>query len=194
MGRCQILLENEIFKKLVSRRKHDVYHNLLVNGCSDIAFQKTQWTNTSRWHCTPNHHRLWKLNTGLQATWDMSFSTLPPDSRTSRTTNVSEHFCFAEIIHPPHRCGISYWLDSMIIVCVGGCVCLWVCLRLATINGHCIMFSFITQHNATDVASFEGACNWQADCRNVHQSSCLWIECSFLYHKPSPKAFQRIWQ
>ncbi len=32
------------------------------------------------------------------------------------------------------------------------------------------MCSFITQHNATDVASFEGACNWHADCRNVHQS------------------------
>ncbi len=44
--------------------------------------KKTQWTNSSRWHCTPNHHRLWKLNTGLQATWSMSFSTLPPDSRT----------------------------------------------------------------------------------------------------------------
>ncbi len=29
----------------------------------------------------PNHHRLWKLNTGLQATWAMSFSTLPPDSK-----------------------------------------------------------------------------------------------------------------
>ncbi len=56
--------------------------NVLVNGCSDVGFQKTQWTNTSRWHCTPNHHRLWKLNTGLQATWAMSFSTLPPDSRT----------------------------------------------------------------------------------------------------------------
>ncbi len=26
-----------------------------VNGCSDVGFQKTQWTNTSRWHCTPNH-------------------------------------------------------------------------------------------------------------------------------------------
>ncbi len=45
-------------------------------------FQKTQWTNTSRWHCTPDNHRLWKLTTGLQATWAMSFSTLPPDSRT----------------------------------------------------------------------------------------------------------------
>ncbi len=56
-----------------------------VNGCSGVGFQKTQWTNTSRWwtpNCTPNHHRLWKLNTGLQATWAMSFSTLPPDSRT----------------------------------------------------------------------------------------------------------------
>ncbi len=29
------------------------------------------------------------------------------------------------------------------------------------------MCSFITQHNATDVASFEGACNWHADYRNA---------------------------
>ncbi len=50
VGRCQILLENEIgvFKKLVSRRKHEVFQNVLVNGCSDVGFQKTQWTNTSR--------------------------------------------------------------------------------------------------------------------------------------------------
>ncbi len=47
-----------------------------------VLKKKTQWTNTSRWHCTPNHHRLWKLNAGLQATWAMSFSTLPPESRT----------------------------------------------------------------------------------------------------------------
>ncbi len=71
-----------IFKKLVSRRKHEMLQNVLINGCSDVGFQKTQWTNTSRWHYTPNHHRLWKLNTGLQITWAMSFSTLPPDSRT----------------------------------------------------------------------------------------------------------------
>ncbi len=58
--------------------KHEVLQNFLVNGCSE----KTQWTKSSRWHCTPNHHRLWKLNTGLQATWAMSFSALPPDSGT----------------------------------------------------------------------------------------------------------------
>ncbi len=83
-GRCQILLENEIriFKKLVTRRKHEMLQNVLVNRCSDVCFQNTQWTNTSRWHCTQNHHRLWKLNPGLQATWAMSFSTLPSDSRT----------------------------------------------------------------------------------------------------------------
>ncbi len=52
VDRCQILLENEIsiFKKLVSRKKHEVLQNVLVNGCSDVGFQKTQWTNTSRWH------------------------------------------------------------------------------------------------------------------------------------------------
>ncbi len=30
----------------------------------------------------PQIIRLWKLNTGLHATWAMSFSTFPPDSRT----------------------------------------------------------------------------------------------------------------
>ncbi len=47
---AQILLENEIsiFKKLVSRGMHEVLQNFLVKGCSDIGFQKTQWTNTSR--------------------------------------------------------------------------------------------------------------------------------------------------
>lgn len=38
--------------------------------------------------------------------------------------------------------------------------------------------SFITRHNATDAASFEGACKWHADCRNVHQS-CY---CEFNVH------------
>ncbi len=42
---------------------------------------------------------------------------------------------FAEIIHLPHRCGISRcWLDSMIIA--------QVCLRLATIKGHSKICSF----------------------------------------------------
>ena len=43
------------------------------------------------------------------------------------------------------------------------------------------MCSFVTQHNATDVSSFEEACNWHADCRNFHQSCCQRISCSFLY-------------
>ncbi len=32
-----------------------------------LVFKKHKWTNTSRWHCTPNPHRLWKLNTGLMS-------------------------------------------------------------------------------------------------------------------------------
>ncbi len=31
---------------------------------------------------TPNHHWLWKLHTGLQATWILWLSSLPPDSGT----------------------------------------------------------------------------------------------------------------
>ncbi len=85
---------------------------------------------------------------------------------------VSEHFSFAEIIHPPHRCGISRcWLDSMVIA--------QVCLRLVTIKGHSKIYSFITQHNATDVASYEGACNWHADWRNVHHSCCRELNVHF---------------
>ncbi len=46
------------------------------------GLQKTHWTNTSRWHGSPNHHWLWTLHTGLQATWILCLSTLPPDSGT----------------------------------------------------------------------------------------------------------------
>ncbi len=42
VGRCQILLENEIsiFKKLVSRRKHEVIQNVLVTGAVTLVFKK----------------------------------------------------------------------------------------------------------------------------------------------------------
>ncbi len=81
---AKVLLEKEISIsiKLVGRWKHNVLQNLLVDGCVDFGLDKTQWTNTSRRHCTPNHHRLWKLHTGLQATWIQFLSTLPPDSGT----------------------------------------------------------------------------------------------------------------
>ncbi len=41
-------MKSASFKMLVSRRKHEVLQNFLVNGCSDVGFQKTKWTNTSR--------------------------------------------------------------------------------------------------------------------------------------------------
>ncbi len=62
--------------------QYKVHKNLLVNGYIDFGLDKTQWTNTSRWHGNPNHHRLWKLHTGLQATWMLCHSSLPPDSGT----------------------------------------------------------------------------------------------------------------
>ncbi len=84
VGMCQVLLENEISIsiKLVSRRKHEVLYIFLVDGCVDCGLQKTQWTNTSRWHGSPNHHWLWILHTGLQATWILCLSTFPPNSGT----------------------------------------------------------------------------------------------------------------
>ncbi len=80
---AKVLLEKEISIsiKLVSRWKHKVLQNLPVDGCVDFGLDKTQWTNTSRCHGTPNHHWLRKLHTGLQVAWIMCLSTLPPDSR-----------------------------------------------------------------------------------------------------------------
>ncbi len=68
---CQVLLENEISIsiKLVSRRKHGSALKFPGRWLRWLWTQKTQWTNTSRWHGSPNHHWLWKLHTGLQATW-----------------------------------------------------------------------------------------------------------------------------
>ncbi len=81
---AKVLLENEISIsiKFVSRWKNKVLQNLLVDSCIDFGLDKTQWANTNRWHGSPNHHWLWKLHTGLQATWIMCLSTLRPDSGT----------------------------------------------------------------------------------------------------------------
>ncbi len=81
---AKVLLEKEISIsiKLVSRCKHKVLQNLLVDGWIDFGLDKTQWTNTSKCHGTPNHHWLQKLHTGLQATWILCLSTLPSDSGT----------------------------------------------------------------------------------------------------------------
>ncbi len=68
--------EISIFKKLVSRRKHEVLQHFLVNGCSDVGFQKTQWTNTSRWHCTPNY-----ITDCGNFTLDLGYELLHPSSR-----------------------------------------------------------------------------------------------------------------
>ncbi len=56
------------------------------------GLQKTQWTNTSRWHGSPTHHWLWKLHTGLQATWILCLSTLPPDSGTLFPNEMQNYF------------------------------------------------------------------------------------------------------
>ncbi len=51
-------------------------------ACVDLGPQKTQWTNTADYMAPPNHHWLWKLYTGPQATWILCLSSLPPDSGT----------------------------------------------------------------------------------------------------------------
>ncbi len=78
---AKVLQEKEISIsiKLVCRCKHKVLQNLLVDGWVDFGLDKTQWTNTSRRHGTPNHHWLQKRHTGLQAAWILCLSSLSPD-------------------------------------------------------------------------------------------------------------------
>ncbi len=81
---AKVLMEKEISIsiKLVSRWKHKVLQNPLVDSCTNFGLDKTEWTNTCRHHSTPNHPGLQKLHTGLQAAWILCLSTLPPDSGT----------------------------------------------------------------------------------------------------------------
>ncbi len=65
-------------------RLHFTYNYTLYNYyvTNKETLNLEPWTNTSRWHGSPNHHWLWKLHTGLRATWILCLSTLPPDSGT----------------------------------------------------------------------------------------------------------------
>ncbi len=56
----------------------------LVNGCSDVGFQKNTMDQHQQMTLHPKSSQTVETSghTGLQATWAMRFSTLPPDSRT----------------------------------------------------------------------------------------------------------------
>ncbi len=52
VGRCQVMLENEISISisLSAEGSMKCSKNFLVDGRIDFGLDKTQWTNTSRWH------------------------------------------------------------------------------------------------------------------------------------------------
>ncbi len=105
---------NQHRHKLVSRRKHEVKFalNFLVDGCVDCWLQKTQWTKTSRWHGSPNHHWLWKLHTGLQATWILCLSILHPDYRTLVSKlNATFTFIWKEDFGPLSKSPVLFLLS-----------------------------------------------------------------------------------
>ncbi len=97
--RCQVLLENEIFHKV--GQQQEVWSALKLPDillCWPWTSENTVWWHgTSRWHGNPNHHWLWKLYTGPQATWILCLSSLPPDSGTliskgnAKFTFIREH-------------------------------------------------------------------------------------------------------
>ncbi len=53
------------------------------------------------------------------------------------------------------------------------------------------MCSFITQHNATDVASFEGACNWHAQGQGLDPVEDDALDWHVQQHVPIPANIQQ---
>ncbi len=116
---AKVLLEKEISisMKLVSRWKHKVLQNLLVDGFIDFGLDKTQWTNTSRRHGTPNHHWLWKH-------WTSSSLDSVPLQSSSRPwfTNEKQNLLSSEkrILDP--------WATVQFFFSTAQVRCFWLCL------------------------------------------------------------------
>ncbi len=120
---AKVLLEKEISIsiKLVSRWKHKVLKNLLVDGCIDFGLDKIQWTNTSRRHGIPNHHWLRKLHTGLQAAWFLCLSSLPPVSR-PWFPNEMQNVLLSE------KRTLDHWATVQFFFSLAQVKCFWCCL------------------------------------------------------------------
>ncbi len=121
---AKVLLEKEISISinLVSRRKHKVLQNLLVDGCIDFGLDKTQWTNTSICHGTSNHHWLRKLHTGLQAAWILWLCSLPPDSR-PWFPNEMQNVLLSEKRTLDHWATIQLFFSLAQVRCFWRCFC-----------------------------------------------------------------------
>ncbi len=64
--------------------------------------------------CSPNHHWLWTLHTGLQETWILCLSTLPPDSGTLMSKlNAKFTFIWKEDFGPPSNSPVIFLLSPV---------------------------------------------------------------------------------
>ncbi len=86
-----------------------------------VDFRKHSGPTPADDHGSPNHHWLWKLHTGLQATWILCLSTLPPDSGTLISKwNAKFTFIWKEDFGP-----LS---NSPVIFSTAQVRCFWCCL------------------------------------------------------------------
>jgi hypothetical protein len=160
---AQLLLNN--LTLLASLRQSDLI------GASAVSFPHS---SALHWGATPNKNLNKNINAPCKhvkshGSWaEIKDHRNVPYAQKAYFSKMLCTYLFTSLfvsISLPDRCGISRrWLNSILITQVH--------LVLGTIKGQSTMCSFVTQHNATEVSSFEGACNWHADCRNVHQSCC----------------------
>ena len=152
----------------MSKLEHFWLNPLCIKACADWQISVQSIYKYTEQNISTQHVKCWfhELKYKIPDIFHTHKNIISLKLWAQSFTSVSEHFSFAKIIHPPDRCGISRsWLNSMIITQVN--------LVLGEINGHSKMFSFVTQHNATDVSHFDGVCKY----RNAHQICCQIIEC-----------------
>ncbi len=149
VGRCQVLLGKWNLYLHKACQQKEAWSALKFPG----RWLRWLWTSENKvdqhqqmtWQ--PNHHWLWKLHTGLQATWNLCLSTLPPDSGTLISKwNAKFTFIWKEDFGP-----LS---NSPVLFSTAQVRCFWRCLwfrsglvalflkRLSVVDSWCTDSSF----------------------------------------------------
>ncbi len=98
--RCQVLLENEICISHKVGQQQEAWSALKTSWYTAVLtlnLRKHSGPTSADDMAPPNHHWLWKLYTGPQATWFLCLSSLPSDSGTliskgnAKFTFIREH-------------------------------------------------------------------------------------------------------
>ena len=90
-------------KELFGSWYHEMFQDILVNCYINRRFEEAEVINTSWWHRTPSHNRLWKLHISLEAANQVPFTLffhtlrllfLKEITNLDSSENLTEDHCF----------------------------------------------------------------------------------------------------